>query len=304
MAQVRTEWVKLAPDWSLSLVLARGPEDYYSYASRETRDRVRHIADEIDGLDWDDTRAVKNAFVGPVQNVVTFLDFCAGLVLQGRLRSGDVYNVLGPEITRHGAAIRWMIGVKTGAWRPDSVPHGEDRSMWLHEVQRDAFRAQQNRVLALVDLLWARSADAGDHYPHVLMACAVHKRYVSGAFCRRRVRLLSRRAGGRLLGVTLQRELLAAEFLKVSAFWQDGSGFGVGRTDWKCVRVGLWRVRCALAFCRSYALLPPRFFLVRRRVATRLERNRFGKPIVGRVVLWARSRRRSRPRVHLRGPHL
>lgn len=304
VSQVRTEWVKLAPDWSLSLVLARGPEDYYSYASRETRDRVRQIGDETDGLDWDDTRAVKNAFVGPVQNVVTFLDFCAGLVLQGRLRSRDVYNVLGPEITRHGAAIRWMIGVKTGMWALDSVPDGADRSMWLHEVQRDAFRAQQNRILALIDLLWARSADAGDHYPHVLMTCAIHKRYLTGAFCRRRVRLLARRSGGRLLGMTLQRELLAAEFLKVPALWQDGSEFGLVPVDWKCVRVGLWRVRSSLAFLRSYVFLTPRFFLWRRRVATRLERNRFGKSIVKRVVLWTRTRRTDHPRVHLQGPHL
>lgn len=268
VTQIRTEWSRLDKDWVTSLVLARGPFDYYTPASRDLRETIKSWSSEI--AQQDDFSVAQDRardYASMVHAVVAFLDLCATLVLQGRLRSADVYAVLGPQVARHGAAIRWLCGARSETlWRRPEIPAGYEPWEWLSVLREDAFTARQERILALIDLLWAQLAAAGDHYPHILMTHAVHKRRQSGAICRRRARRLAHQQKGSPL--RLQVELLKAEYLPTAAYYQQNAEpRDVVPTDWKCVRVGGWRIRALRSFVGAYLSAPPRYLLLRRRLS-------------------------------------
>jgi hypothetical protein len=296
MTQVRNEWSKLQEDWSIALVLARGPSDYYSYAPRKLRDEIREFAESVTReADSDERRAIELGYAAHVRAVTTFLDLCAGLVLQGRLRSVDVYSILGPDITRHGAAIRWMSGLREPIWRFDPTPEARGGYSWLSHLTISAFHAEQERILSLIDLLWAQSAKSGDHYPHVLMRCARLKRRSTGRVCRRRIRRLARLYGNHRLALRLQVELLASEYLRSEAFYQQGTGFILSELDWKCVRLGIWRLRALTSFLNGYRFIPPAMLLHRRRLGIYLRRFHRTKPLAEAASRYL-ARRRSKHR--------
>ncbi|MEI4273715.1 hypothetical protein TEK04_18500 [Klenkia sp. LSe6-5] len=282
--QVRTEWTKLRDDWRFSIILARGSDDYYSMAPKAVRESIHDIAKQVaSNEDWSHRQAVVNGWAAQVGGVVEFLDYAANLVLSGRLTPADLYGILGPEVTRHGRSVRWMIGYAPTRWNPDSIPAGYSSDTWLSELVVASFAGRQDRILALIDLLWAQLAKSGDHEPHVLAGPAMHKR-ATGDACRRRVRRLGRQLSGRRTASKLESTLLWSEFLPPRAIYQDGlSLYGV-HFDYRLTRTGLWRVRAYARVLRSRFELPASFYVWRRRVVDRLRRTRRGRAIVRVVV--------------------
>lgn len=272
MAQVRSEWARLHSDWVVSLALARGPGDYYSGATAEQRDAIRQLAVNVKtATEISAKQSLVFAYGPPVDHVRTFLDLCASLTLQGRLLTHEIYTILGPDVTRHGKSVRWLLGMVPADWEAEELPANFDEPTWLMEVTDDSSPGRQERILALLDLLWAQASKTGDLEAHILIKVASHKQGGPGEANRRRVRMLGRQWRGRMHAFRLQLQLLYAEFITPNAIYQQGREI-LDEIRWSVLRVGLWRFRALLTFGRSYIFMPDRLRLFQMRVRSRRKR--------------------------------
>jgi hypothetical protein len=189
------EWRALEGDWVMSLLLARGVDDYYVPATTEQRERAREVLAKSRELtapeDLTDKINVLRSVAPSLRRVARFLARCSELLVLGRLRPGEIYLVLGPDVARLGSAVRWIAGTEpegeavAASWNWSSRD-GIDRT-----VREEVFHGEQDLVLTLVDLLWAEAARRGDHNPASFVRVASHKR-IRGTdrVCRSRLRRL------------------------------------------------------------------------------------------------------------------
>jgi hypothetical protein len=116
------------------------------------------------------------------RRVVTALSRIADLVLSGRASVELAYLVVGQELTRRSRPLRGMLFLQHHRW-----------------MAVDTLASQggtRERIMSLVDLMWAEGVRRQDLATHTVRAAAEAKRSGTGALCRRRVRALSRSTGG------------------------------------------------------------------------------------------------------------
>lgn len=254
LTSLRGNWLDLDGDWTMCLALSRTADDFYNFASPEQRTKVREM--EIRYNDVENTYRREEIiweFMPHVRRVVTFLDYCSCLILQGRLRVRDVYSVLGSDVARHGWAVRRLVGADRSP-DPNSPVYMSHAGTpdYMGYLADDSSHARQQRLLTLIDRLWAQAAKDGDRQAHNLLATAEHKRvFKSGRLNRIRVRRQSRDWSGPLLGLRLQWLLLYGEFLPTRSVLQDGKEI-FGYVDWRVVRVGIWPARAIHRFLGGY----------------------------------------------------
>ena len=188
VTDLRASWEQLHPHWSRSLLLSRGSDDYYTDASDTDREEVRQLEVMASAAKWEKppyeglTEWINElrAESRHTRAVCRFLAHCSDLVLSGRISVDDVYRILGPDVSSHGNAIRWMCGTTGG--------ENYDRNTEFDTAANSSYYGEQDLILALIDLLWAETVRQGDNKPHSLSAVAAHKKqFRTGKLCRRRV---------------------------------------------------------------------------------------------------------------------
>lgn len=213
VTQIRNEWARLHDDWTTSIALANGPDDYYSGATTERREELRQLAEAVSAAGFPESQQLVFSYHRYVKRVTEMLDLCAIVVLQGRLAVSDIYAIFGLDVARQGRAVRWMLGMAPVEW---FNPHPEDRpGIWLEPVTDDTSFARQQRIMALVDLLWSHACRTGDLQLHTMMDAALRKRDHSGIHNLRRVRRLAREWKNRRHSLRLQSALLYGHFIPI-----------------------------------------------------------------------------------------
>ncbi len=250
LREMRADWLGLKPQWHKALLTAIGPDSYYSPADMGTREQFRQLIEDIQSTpgtedpNWsahlNNTRDRSHEFEQAQRDVLFFLATLASVVLRGRLSPALAYTVIGPDVVRRSRQIRVLLGAAAPDWysldRTDEdgpadqageTPLSEAEQL-LEELDDDAGDDQEcpwvywvdslpgltDRVLGLMDVLWAEGARRYDLETHDLVAGAATKYHTkSGRRNRLRIRRLCREHNSRLAGWKLERSLLVGEFL-------------------------------------------------------------------------------------------
>jgi hypothetical protein len=251
---MRSDWLALKVQWHRAILTAVGPDSYYSPADPAMRDKFsRLIADmiaapDLDSADWhawhQDTRNRSHEFEQAERDVLFFLATLASAVFRGRLSPELAYTVVGLDVVRRSRQIRVLLGESSASWsfeteeeKREAAEETAGRSEeeiealilaaasgeleveavscpWVYWV--DSLPGLTDRVIGLLDVLWAEAARRYDMQTHDLVAAAQIKRESgSGLRNRLRVRRLAREHGSRVTGWRLERGLLAVEFLRL-----------------------------------------------------------------------------------------
>lgn len=278
VSDLRREWAALHDHWARALLLFRGWDDYYVEASSELRKHVHDLqtdsVNDVGSISGDSLTAWINrlrAETVHVRTVTRFLAHCADLVVTGRIEPTDAYRVLGPNVTSHGRAIRWMCGSfdrrledwSQGNVFSDRLSAEEDfdvggsdscdhrrAAAWQSDrdqIPDDQHFGEQELVLALNDLLWSEMARWGDNYPHNLLAVARVKRR-TGPQCRRRMaRVVRSRGKNLILAWRLARRLRSSEKIPLATVLRSDLTHGTapevvrwGWVPWVRWRLSRW----------------------------------------------------------------
>lgn len=245
LREMRRDWLALQPQWHKAILTAIGPDDYYSPASMEIRNEFRHLVKRMaespeDEEEWNkwhqETRDRSHEYQQAERDVLFFLATLASAVFSGQLTPDMAYRVLGPDIVRRSRQIRTLLGVADANWTLElqdesGTREGTDEMVsaeaeatieeeedvecpWVYWV--DSLPGLTDRILGLLDVLWAEGARRYDLETHDLVNAALLKQQTgSGVRNRLRARRLTREHGARLIGWRLERCLLASEFLNI-----------------------------------------------------------------------------------------
>ncbi len=191
-----------------------------------------------------DTRDRSHEFEQAERDVLFFLATLSSAVFRGRLSPDLAYAVVGLDVARRSRQVRVLLGEATAEWVHESdeekeanayevvamsdeevlksvmsTVHGgaemeAKKCPWCYWV--DSLPGLSDRILALLDILWAEAARRYDMETHDLVTAAELKR-VSGSGLRNRLRVrrLAKEHGSRLTAKRLERRLLAAEFIRL-----------------------------------------------------------------------------------------
>jgi len=223
LAQLRGDWVSLRPQWYKALLVALGPDAYYSPAPPEEKDNFRRllsIMEEAGSIReyynpnkkelTDYARALSHEYEQATRNVGMFLASLSNLVLGGRITPAQAYSVVGPDIALRSRQVRVMLGKGAPLWKHAGV--AGSRAPW--SIWAASLPGVTERIMVLIDIIWAESSrlgDAGDSY--FLRASSVKNTYGSGRECRRRVIIHSLRSKSLPSAIKLSRHLLWSELL-------------------------------------------------------------------------------------------
>jgi len=219
-----SQWRSLERDWQVALMLAIGPGGYYVtlpvedqrnfVALHESYGAAGHYyfdslgklesatAAELgitpearafyEALGEAEQRTRLHEVATSIDRILDFMFQASGGILDGRLRVGTVYESFGIRILNNAASVRKLL-------REDYY------SGYL-------FSGIAERVLALVDLLWAYAVAVGDVQESNGQYVARHKQSTgSGAMNRLRVRNLCMVRGAHVRAYRLEWLLTAAE---------------------------------------------------------------------------------------------
>lgn len=231
---IASRWDELRHDWQLAILVARGPDDYYVDASSEQIMKYQALVAERVALNaayWpsDADAASLVELVQPLKDdeqieewhvqytslsrearqyelsvraVLRFLDWLSLLVLRGRIASADLYAIVGIDFVRNSAPLKRL------AEGSDRVEQPSTNAAWW----TDYYPGMRQRVLILLDVLWAEAARLRDLDISELAGVARHKRSSgSGLRNRRRIGRWARLHGTVWLAVKLRRHLRHAE---------------------------------------------------------------------------------------------
>ena len=107
------------------------------------------------------------------RTALSALSLASDLVLSGRLIPSDLYVILGLDLARRSRPLRDVLFM--------------ENSVFTHVDTMHPQRGQRERILALVDLMWAEAARRDDLSPWVLERAARLKRSGTGDIARKRM---------------------------------------------------------------------------------------------------------------------
>ncbi len=254
LREMRSDWLALKPQWHRAILTAIGPDSYYSPADGEIRSTFRKLVTDMAAepesgdpawFAWhQETRDRSHEFEQAERDVLFFLATLASAVFQGRLSPDLAYTVVGLDVVRRSRQVRVLLGEAPAEWIHESdeekeanaaevaamseketlqslmsavrgEAEGETRKCpWCYWV--DSIPGLTDRILGLLDVLWAEAARRYDMETHDLVAAAEVKRITgSGLRNRLRVRRLANEHGSHLTANRLEKRLLAAEFIRL-----------------------------------------------------------------------------------------
>jgi hypothetical protein len=249
LREMRADWMALKPQWHRAILTAIGPDDYYSPASMQIRTEFRQLVErmaaepDLESEDWhkwhQETRDRSHEYEQAERDVLFFLATLASVVFKGRLSPDLAYTVVGLDTVRRSRQIRTLLGVDSPSWylasqegpEPDlgeSPTDSEIEALVHQEMEEDgpecpwvywvdSIPGLTDRILGLLDVLWAEAARRYDLQTHDLVNAALLKQGSgSGLRNRLRVRRLAKEHGGSGMATwRLERGLLAGEFLRL-----------------------------------------------------------------------------------------
>jgi len=254
LREMRSDWLALKPQWHRAILTAIGPDSYYSPADSEIRSTFRTLVADMAAepdlgdpawFGWhQETRDRSHEFEQAERDVLFFLATLASAVFSGRLSPDLAYAVVGLDIARRSRQVRVLLREAPAEWFHESKEEMEAdasevaamskeegfesvvsaareetqtetrKCPWCYWV--DSLPGLTDRILGLLDVIWAEAARRYDMETHDLVAAAELKR-VSGSGLRNRLRVrrLALEHGSRLTAIRLERRLLAAEFIRL-----------------------------------------------------------------------------------------
>jgi hypothetical protein len=251
---MRSDWLALKPQWHRAILTAIGPDSYYSPAEGEIRSTFRNLVADMAAepesgdpawFSWhQETRDRSHEFEQAERDVLFFLATLASAVFRGRLSPDLAYTVVGLDVVRRSRQVRVLLGEAPAEWAYESDEEKETNAAevaamsdeeilvsvmsavqgeaetetkkcpWRYWV--DSLPGLTDRILGLLDILWAEGARRYDMETHDLVVAAELKRISgSGLRNRLRVRRLAKEHGSRLTARRLEKRLLAAEFIRM-----------------------------------------------------------------------------------------
>lgn len=230
-AQLRQQWHDLETRWHIAIMLAIGPDDFYTPTTGDIRSRFRQLLEDLQAMEalastrmdeylalHSQTRERSHEFQVAARDVVLFLGALSSLMLEGRISVPLVYSIVGNDIAPRSRQVRVLVGASPADYDRvvGDVPAPVAWDYWV-----DASPGLRERVLVLVDLMWAEAAAYGDVEVHALVSTAAFKRSKgTGVKNRLRVRRWSLVAGGRWTALRLERLLLKSEFVAPACLYQ------------------------------------------------------------------------------------
>lgn len=222
---LRSEWAELRDDWAYCLLLCG--VDYYSDPNSKTRTRYKEFLHDLSlstsTEDIEKEVELLREQASPMRRICNYLSYVADSLLDGGISAKETYIILGPDVARHGAAVRIMTGSKTNFqddassdWRDDDPSY-----LSLSQLQQiaESYEGEQERIHILMDILWSEMSRRRDNDSCSVYSCALHK-YTNetGKVCRVRLRKHCRWSYINKQYYSLRRQLLEAELLQVGSY--------------------------------------------------------------------------------------
>lgn len=232
LSELSNRWAAAERNWIKTLLVSRGPTDYYNVAAPQETRRYADLLAEWDALEqradfsdayWQDRNHLDRRireYELAVSSLVEFLASSSLLVLRGRLTVEGAYAVFGTQVVRNGGALREVLPHAPRHSKFAGPRAAADEVRWRICDWGTYRPGVVRRVLALVDLLWAEAVRLDDLGPYELASAADAKARGAGTTCRARVREEVGRAGppfpSALVKWRLARSLQRAEW---QTFW-------------------------------------------------------------------------------------
>jgi hypothetical protein len=215
LRQLSDSWRSLAGDWKLAVGFARGAGSYYNQVDWQTQSYYlalkRRVGSDFylpEGTAWpeetfaiapdalarveamsdEEARHELRSLTEAVPRITHFLAELSATVLSGRVGPDVVYYAFGAQLLNAARPLRAV----------SRVSHYDYMLLGYHD-----------KIVALLDILWAQAVKVDDVDPAVLIQHKVRTK--SGLHNRRRVRRLARRHGGRITAARLETRLSRAE---------------------------------------------------------------------------------------------
>ncbi|HHA1288850.1 TPA: hypothetical protein ACOEAG_000981 [Enterobacter cloacae] len=162
----RKRWGEIRIDWSKVIYFGHSSGDYYQIATAE-------VISEIDRMKTERKNTTREIWaLEPTIRVFTELNDICLRIMQGHLRIGDTYPILGTEFLRQSAAMRNLLDYeyssRQGNWG-DKEHVDAQRSIRTWLVCHDGIR---RRCLILIDMLWAEAVRLEDLPPDDIRSAA------------------------------------------------------------------------------------------------------------------------------------
>ncbi|HZN16100.1 MAG TPA: hypothetical protein VFB78_17665 [Acidimicrobiales bacterium] len=245
---LRQTWRDLTPQWGITLMLTRGPDDFYTpIADRTVRERFREVealraasrfgserlaqvASEEESARrmklGDQAREREHEFELAARDVLLFLGELSLLLLRGDVSPSFVFSIVGIDVVRNVGAIRPLMQysfdeklsrMSTGEhwYQPVPLRPGQQQpDLWTAWL--DYYPGLRDRLFVLIDVMHAEAVRNQELGADEMRDVADHKRRTgSGRSCRDRVWATGARLRERRVARRLMRLLLQAEFVRV-----------------------------------------------------------------------------------------
>jgi hypothetical protein len=200
LTELSARWAAAEQNWIKTLLVSRGPTDYYNRANPEETRRYANLLTEWEALqrrpgtsaDRLDFQARHDGRIREYElaatSLIEFLASSSLLVLRGRITVESAYAVFGPQLTRNGGALREVLPHAPRDIQSSGPRAAADEVRWRIRDWGSYRPGVVRRVLALVDLLWAEAVRLDDLGPYELASAAEAKAEGAGVTCRDRVR--------------------------------------------------------------------------------------------------------------------
>jgi hypothetical protein len=233
LTSLQSGWGDLQEKWWRANLTVYGSDNYYTPGNQELRAEFDRLVEDLSSgtLSQHEAQAAAFPWISAIREIVDYLGNVASYVLTGQLSPGHAYSIFGAPVIRRSRVIRAIIGdrsLSTGGASSDRrtyfsgykpAYYSDEWRMglpsdwvaeWMHAGQ---YSGRTERVLCLLDVLWAQAARQQDMYRHDLVtAASVKREYVSGLRNRKRIKRVVRQLGGSgLLALRLQWHLTRAE---------------------------------------------------------------------------------------------
>jgi len=177
----RKRWSEIRIDWSKVIYFGHSSGDFYQIATLE-------VIAEIDKMKAESRNNARDIWaLEPAIRVFNELNDICLRIMQGHLRIGDAYPILGTEFLRQSAAMRSLLDYEYSFHQRNSndKEHASvQRSIRLWLSCHDGIR---RRCLILIDMLWAEAVRLEDLPPEDIKSAADAKK-ITGKDRKRRLK--------------------------------------------------------------------------------------------------------------------
>lgn len=162
-------WQGSRDSWRIMIGAAMRGSFYSPMLTLEEDRKVRAVAEGAQGEFAQDQIWLSDH----CRTALGALSLASDLVLSGRLIPSDLYVILGLDLARRSRALRDVLFMNNPIFTHVDTMHPQ--------------RGQRERILALVDLMWAEAARRDDLSPWALERAAEIKRSGTGKIARKRM---------------------------------------------------------------------------------------------------------------------